>query len=406
MQLIDDIEQKYAKYLLYAVLIPVFGPRGFSECWSWYKAFFTLCLYPALAVMVVWIACDLIRRGCHYKLCGYAVAVYYLLFILITLVVQGGISDGLQKLFAAPVIMLFCMMCLKNNTHQFLRVLGNILLAILGLNITVFSPALLKVYSLLGNRLFFLGHIQVAAQYGILSILVAAILHIAYKENAVYCVSLAGVSLVTMLWSNTDAGILVVLLMVLAFVFWMIRKPNAILSAKRALTRDPRMYLVGYLLMTEVLLLYAIGQHYVFWGIDLSFNGRTIVWTEVLRLFAERPIFGYGAYGVLIHTFWTEGMNYAHSEFMQKLLDGGIALCIAYYFVLATLIAPVRKVKSMKARYVAIVCLTGMFLVMFFESVGDYFYASVFFVILAYYPEIFGERLKKAQSVPIADGGK
>ncbi len=156
MQLIDDIEQKYAKYLLYAVLIPVFGPRGFSECWSWYKAFFTLCLYPALAVMVVWIACDLIRRGCHYKLCGYAVAVYYLLFILITLVVQGGISDGLQKLFAAPVIMLFCMMCLKNNTHQFLRVLGNILLAILGLNITVFSPALLKVYGLLGNRLFFL----------------------------------------------------------------------------------------------------------------------------------------------------------------------------------------------------------------------------------------------------------
>lgn len=398
----ESFEQKYAKYLIFAILIPVFAPRGFSECWGWYKTFWNLWMYLALAIIGIWFVYDLFIRGLHYKPCAYAVAVYYAAFILITLIVQKGISEGLQKLFAGPAIILFCMMQLKNDPKRFLRSMAYVLFVILALNISVFSPLMLKFYGLLGDRLFFLGHIQVAAQYGILGVLVAFLLHSAYKERPVICAALAAVSLITMLWANTDAGMLVTLILVAGLILWLMGRFPAVAVVNRCLMGDLRYSLVGYLLMTELLLLYTVGNHYVFFGIDLSFSGRTIVWTEVLRLFSERPVFGYGAYGVLIQTFWTTGMNYAHSEFMQKLLDGGLVLCILYYFMLATLLAPVRKVKKQKVRFAATICLLAMFLVMLFESVGDYFYTPVFFAIFAYFPEIFTKRTEQGGQDQIA----
>lgn len=129
----------------------------------------------------------------------------------------------------------------------------------------------------------------------------------------------------------------------------------------------------------------------------ISLNGRNYVWKEGMRLFSERKLFGYGVHGVLIKVFWSrwtgdgEGMNYAHNQMVQVLLDGGIVLFICFLAMLRYYIYPLKYVEKSDAAF-AKVCLIAVFVVMVVESTFEYYYIIFFLSLVAYLPEI----LKKA----------
>ena len=99
----EGIESRYGKLLLYFVMIPFLYPRGFAECWPWYKTLFTLWLYVGLGVAAVWIVYDVLSRGLHYKKAAYWIVGYHILFVAITLLTQKGIHEGLQKMLHGAV---------------------------------------------------------------------------------------------------------------------------------------------------------------------------------------------------------------------------------------------------------------------------------------------------------------
>jgi O-antigen ligase len=120
-------------------------------------------------------------------------------------------------------------------------------------------------------------------------------------------------------------------------------------------------------------------------------NGRTFIWEQGLNLFSKRPVFGYGAYGVLIKVFWSAwsdnklGFNYAHSTLLQLLLDGGIALAVIFFVTIILYIrSEDRSLKNTDVKYFSHILLLAFFTIGIFESITEYYYLFMFLPILPY----------------------
>ncbi len=374
--------------LLYAVLIPFLRPKGLDEIWGWYKAFFTLWLYGAMVLVLMRVVRHTVERGLNYKPCVWAMVGYYVLFVLITLIQQKGIHEGTQKMFAAPALYMLCIVGMRSAPRKFVFAIVNILTVIFALNTTVCCPIVMD--RIIGiTHVNFLGHVQVAAQYGLLGCFAAYQLWLMDGRLKRRSVLLVVLSVVQTLWAGTSAGLLMLLLLACGMMLRNFRQT-------RFLTRlDPRFYYGGYVLLNTLMLMFAFSGLDSALGINISFNGRTEVWRQAFKLIVEHPFLGYGAYGAQIVTTWTKGMNYAHNEFVQRLLDGGIVLCVAYVLMLYAFVREGKYVKSWRVRSIANICLTGMLFVMLFESVTDYYFVIFFFALLAYTPEIVNYRNKQ-----------
>ena len=366
---------------LYLALIPFLRPRGFDEVWGWYKTFFTLWLLGAMILILCGAVQDLYRNGLAYKPCLYATAVYYILFVLVTLIQQGGIGDGIQKMFAAPLLYVLCILCLRTDPKRFLVAVANILTVIFLLNTTVLNP-------IITNRLIniyhynFLGHVQVGAQYALIGCLVGYLLFKMAPRLKRRCLLLVGLSLVQIVLCKTAAGLLVLCILAGGMVL------RAIPRLRGLVTLNPVFYYLCYVVINALMLLFSFtGLDYLFESL-FSFSGRTVVWRECIKLILDHPLLGYGAYGATIVVPWSHGMNYAHNEFVQRLLDGGIVLCVSYLVKMYFFVQEVQKVKNKKILSILNICMTAMLVVMLFESVTDYFFVIVFFTVLAYAPEI------------------
>ncbi len=373
---------------LYAVLIPFLRPKGFDEGWGWYKTFFTLWLYAAMVMILILVVHDAMRNGLRYKPCAYAMGGYYILFVLITLIQQGGIHEGTQKMFAAPALYLMCMVYLKRSPKKFLIAVVNILTVIFALNVTVLCPVVVD-WLIHEYHVNFLGHVQVAAQYGLLGCFAAYLLWKMEGKLRRRCILLVALSLIQTLWAGTSAGLL--MLMILAAGMFLRSRPRL----RGLVLMNPQVYYLGYVAINLLMLLFAFSGLDSALGVNISFSGRTEVWREAFKLIVKHPFLGYGAYGVQIITSWSNGMNYAHNEFVQRLLDGGIVLCVAYVVMLYFFVREAQGIPNKKVRSFANICLTGMLFVMLFESVTDYYFVAFFFALLAYTPEIVTYRKNK-----------
>lgn len=378
---LTQFAQAHAEMIMYFILIPFLHPRGLDAAWPWHKTLFTLWLLPAMAAIFALVLLDVAKRR---QLGGpriIAVMVYYGLFLVITLATQGGLSEGLQKLLGAPALYLFSLLCLRYDSRRFLRVTGNILFAVMLLNITVFCPPIMDGLSGL-YHLNYLGHVQVCAMFGILGIVIAVV-QIIMGEDRLHPILLAGVSVLSMLWSGTAASQLMLSVLFLGVLLWYIPK------ARRCLLLEQKTYLILYLILNVLLMVYSQIGVYEFFGKNLSISGRTHIWCEALQTIWERPLFGYGAYGVQVQPIWSNtATNYAHNELLQRLLDGGIVLCVCFYAMMYQFLRPIRSVKREAVRAFANTCIVSVLLLMIFESTTDYYYISIFLVLISQLPEL------------------
>lgn len=385
----EGIESRYGKLLLYFTMIPFLYPRGFAECWPWYKTLFTLWLYAGLGVAAVWIVYDVLSRGLHYKKAAYWIVGYHILFVAITLLTQKGIHEGLQKMLASPVLCVFAMLQLRLDGKRFLRAVVDLLILNFLLNVSAFCvPVTDKMIDM--YHVNFLGHVHVSAQLGLLGLFAGCLLYRLDPGQKERIIVLMVLSVLTMLWSDTAASMLALAVMIGCLVLWLCK------PVRPLLLMDSRLYLWASIALSIALLLYSLTGIDTKLGINaLAINGRTFVWRDGLARFFRQPFFGYGAYGTMIVTFWSEGMNYAHNELLQRLLDGGIVLAVAFYAMLTVCFQAVGKTRNKGMIALTNTFLISALLVMQFESVTEYYYMYLLFVLAASIPEIYRAHRKE-----------
>lgn len=374
------------KLLYYIILIPFLYPKGFSEYFGWYKNFFTVWLGFSAICIFAMLVIDILNNVSHYKKCLLWVFLYHIVLIFITIFIQRGINEGLQKMFIAPIFCLFCLIGLKNNNKIFVDCLSDILIMLFFLNLTVFNPMFMSSYFSVDSHIIFLGHVQIVAQLGFLGILLSYIIGAVYRNKSKSrCLFL--LSIINMVFSRTAASLIVLLVLVCYFFLKQIK------LSKFVFVHTPETMVGWFIILNAMLFTYIliVDGSYNFYGLDLSLNGRGFIYSEIFNLLKDHWLIGYGAFGASIKVFWhgnSRGMNYAHNEMLQLLLDGGIILLVIFIIMLYTYIKPVKNITNKSLRTFTTMCIFAFYLIMQIESVTEYYYFFVFLSIITYLPEI------------------
>ena len=307
--------------LLSLLFIPFIYPKGFAEYNLVYKNFFTMWLYVSVISGIFLYLLYLIKNNCRISPIVIVTVLYFTFIVVETLLVSNHINEGLQKLFATPVLCMLCIACISYFNDIFIDALADCLILIMFLNCTVFCPPIFHyVVNSSLELIQFIGHVQVAVQIGSLGVLIGMILYYSGKKQK--GIILVFLSVITMLIAKTDAGIGCFLVFILALLF---RK-----ELKKIVNKISNRMLFSIMIIVNLCTIIIVMIN------KINFGARFFVWLPLLSDMKGHFIFGYGVYGHLIKTFWADwvsngiGFNYAHNEILQHLMDGGIVLVILY----------------------------------------------------------------------------
>lgn len=390
------------KLIIYLSLFPFFHPVGFSVYSEQYHDFFVYWLLAVCVSVFAYVGINLVKRKHSSKIFNKSLIslfIYQAIFILITFVTQQGIGEGLQKLFVVPVFGLLCAILLVNCRNDFLNCISDILIVEFCLSLFVFNRLFFP--NLFSGELgvLFTGHIQTASQLALIGIFVSVIIVNFYDKSSGKAKLLVVLSMLLMLQSKTLASYITIAILIFAYIIF---KTG---FSKKAFLLDTKIYLSGWFLINIFMVFiykYVIALPFLR-QYQLSLSARTLIWQEIMKLVCKKPVLGYGAYGVKVVLPWhtatgIDGMNYAHNELLQKLLDGGIVLLVAFVILLVIYTENINQLKNNKQKYIANVFLGMFLLLMVIESVTEYYYIFVFLSILAYLPQDSLQKIRGRKS--------
>lgn len=375
-------------FCLYFIFIPFLYPRGFAEYFSVYRTFFTLWLYAALGLAVLLIMIIVFKKDFRFKTSFMFLLLNYAYLILITCIKTGGISVGFQKLFVPPILVLFCSCLLEKRAYQIVRVLSNLMIFnyILGL---LCDYVLFRSYFSPDHHLIFLGHVQVVSQLGILGFFLGYILYHVMNEKRkawilwVLCIA-------TMLLSGTLASLTVLIIIGICVLLYRLK------FGTRFMRMKPTVYLIAFVIANIVLLYLSTTPiaGYNILGNMTTFNGRLYIWRAALLLLPNNWMTGFGAYGINIKVFWSHwvgdgtGFNYAHNQFLQALLDGGVIQVCLFFLMWKKHLDHMKNVLDERMRLFGTLFSVSFLAVMLAESVDIYYFVFIFMSLLAYLPKV------------------
>lgn len=386
--------QKKSNFLqilsVYLILIPFFYPSGFSESNIIYKRVQLILIVISVSLVVLKLIVAFCSRKVDIPKCLFVLILYYLILIVETVMQSTSPSlQGIQKLFVAPFVSIYLIIGFRRDRDLILQALKKIMLFIFVLNTTIFNPLIFKNLAVqFGYHVNFLGHVQISSTLGIVGLLVAFLL---YKNNGnVWKLEdqfLVIFSSLTMIISGTMASLLSLLIIFLGYLF------SKSAWFERFLSMDSRKFVLLYLFADFLLMWFAFDNNGdLFLGRNITFSARTFIWRDIFTLLRDHWKTGYGAYGIFFKMFWTEdtslGMNYAHNEILQIMLDGGVVLLIVFLLMLFSYLSRLKYLKTWSFKYVANLFLSSMLFIMLFESVTEYVYFFVFITLLACAPLI------------------
>lgn len=364
----------------YIILFPFLYPRGFSEYFPIYKHIMTLWLYAAIIGILIYFAMQLGKDRLKMKTATVGIVLYFGIMLFETLVLQGGISEGLQKIFATPALFMFFLIAFRYKAVNVLLAMVNVLIFDSLLNCTVFCPAMLE--KMMGadyiTNICFIGHVQMCAQIGTLGVAIAYLVYkFGYKKRAM---ALYLLSIATMLISGAVASYIASAIIVFAYILY--RAGSKYVLAKPS----PKLIFVFGTMLQAIMIPIVI-----FYKLD--FGARYYVWADAIMQLSHHYVTGFGVYGVLIHTFWMEwtgdlGMNYAHNEVLQVILDGGIILLISYIIMCLGLLNKYSDRIDKKTRYWFNCFLIIYMAVGVSDSVTEYNYFYMFLLLVLFLPEL------------------
>lgn len=360
-----------AQRLSYFVMIPLLAPKGLEVIIPWYKTFFTAWSVLALAIIVLESFICFYRRRTPTPIPMGLVA-YSLIAVAVSAFSSDGINDGLQKLFFYPGAFLYILSRNKEELRDYVMACAHILCGLLVLNFII--PSSLFAGSF---HMTVLGHVQVFCQYGLLAIAVASFIYLKKWGSRHLAIVLGCLGFACLLTAETDSAhySLVVFIGVLCLVK----------VFPRVIRLDLRpVVLLANLFSCLVVLLTVFRQSPLMdTGIDWTFNGRYFVWESAGMLIQQAPLFGYGVENAIISTFWSSGMNYAHNQIVQSLLDGGVVLMVAMVWMLCSVAGCVNKIADPQLHCISGAMLCASLFFMIFDCFTQYSYMFILFAFIA-----------------------
>lgn len=366
------------------ILIPFLHPKGLGEVFNAYSIFFKTWTYLAALAVLFMLSCISYSQN-HFPIIkqhdeSIGLIAYHISLLLVTILTQHKISEGIQKIFVYPIICLFFYMLFDRFKEKAYGLICNYLIILFTINVTVLNPHIF-FQLFMKKHISFLGHIQVTAQFCIIALLVAYLdlKHSVYKRRGYLLICLTIISLLT---SDALTGYVTLAIFIMGVV---VNKRNKI---KRIISAKPIKYFVVLGIISFILLYSSIYlKLFQQTSIDLTFSGRVFIWIEAWQLIKQRLWFGYGAYGVLIQPFWSRysnsnGMNYAHNEVLQLLIDGGLFLFLIFIVLLTMYMIRISKIYDKNIKYWISLLLLNFLLIGMFESITENVYFFIFLVII------------------------
>ena len=289
-------------------------------------------------------------------------------------------------MIAAPFLCLLLLMYTDRNGTVLLDVLANIILFDVFVNCTVLCPPIFrKISGLTTTLICSIGHVQTAAQIGLIGILLSILLKDRKKNKRNIILMLF--SIITMVISDTFVSEMVLLILLFCYVF---RKKIDLMLKSIKLSK-----LYFGMVILNILVIVCV-VHY-----RIDFAARLGVYTVVISKFLGSPLLGYGVEGIKIIPEWMQwdknaiGFNYAHNEVLQLLLDGGIILFVANLLLITKILNNAEKKINKKDKYLFSVILIAFSVVSISESVTDYNYFWTFIFIMLYSKGLFEYSFKE-----------
>jgi O-antigen ligase len=371
-----NLKFKKSDLYIYSLMIPFLFPRGFSEYSAIYKSIFTAWLYVTMFAVISKILFSIARYKTRYNAFLNIVFLYHIYMLITTLLIRGGLSEGLQKIFAVPALCYLTTYYMKKKPLRFIECVSNILILNFILCLTIFSPVVLpKLFSAEGNMLF-IGHVQTASQLGALGILLGTLLIVCSANKKAKGFFLIILTVCIMIESQTITSyICLIILIVCAFIILLFKSPKILLL-------DSRVYasILFIINIFFIVLLKTNAWRLIIFGINTSFNGRISIWSEAVQKINLQPMFGYGVYGYRLHPYWyawtnnTNGMIYAHNEILQLMLDGGVVLTILFFALFMSGLSNMKDITNPKIKMISNICIIIYFIIMLPDVPTEYFY--------------------------------
>lgn len=362
-------------------------PRGYGEYSAIYHLIMTLLVWSAVILIVI---TEIPKIAKHSKRIGFdsiMIAMYFLMAIIITIVLQKGISSGLQQMIAAPIFCVFLIQNIKRHPQKLLDSLATVFIINLSLNIIITRIAFAP-----NSHIIFLGHVQMVSQYGLAALVVSALYYMTYKNKKIKMGGLIFLTIFTMLTTDADSAVFSALIILIGFVIYKFK-------LYRIFFFKTEFYVFGMIALNVAIIYLTAVNRTIIPGLD--FTGRRFVWQNALLNIEKQPIFGYGIDGILLHTFWTEwsggGFNYAHNQILQNLLDGGAVLTIAFWIMIFTFIKPAEKISEGKYRVFVNSSIIALLFVMIFDSTTLYSYMYIILTIIYAAPVLCTEKAMKQE---------
>lgn len=374
---------KLSNFIWYLAILPFLFPSGFAEYFPAYKNFRVTILGIATVIIIAREIYLLARKRGKvvFSMPLVSILLYHVFLLVITISIQESITQGLQKIFLAPALCILLDEGCRTDLKNIINVICNLLVIILMLNLFVFNQWFFPGFFLVSNHVTFIGHVQVAAEIGILGILVAYIEY-TYSFQKNKSVFLAILSLLTMIYSETAGSYLGIIIVIVFFLFGKIKEIKKIVCQ-----HECALFVVLTTLSIITINIQSLPIFTKYGTIITTFSsGRTYIWKQGLNLFRMKPAFGYGAYGVLIKVFWSKsGFNYAHSTLLQLLLDGGITLAVLFFITVILYIrSEDKRLNNRNVKYTSHVLLFAFLSIGVFESLTEYYYLFMFLSVLPY----------------------
>jgi len=365
--------------LIYLILIPFLYPEGFAEYSVIYGTIFKTWLCFTVFLVVLDFLYTIINKVRYNAFINFTM-IFHAYMLVDTLALQGGVSEGLQKIFAAPALCYITVRFMKGRAEIFLRCVSNILIVIFALNLTIFSSYVMPSFFPAAGKIRFLGHVQIAAQLGAIGILIGCFLISIsgrYKRKGVL---LCLLSTIVVLQSRTLTGYVCLAIWLLGLIVVKIIKKPLLIEL------NPIIYSVVLLTANLLMLVYLNNNSWIFYT---SFHGRISIWLEAAEKISTNKMFGYGVYGYELHPYWyawsdtASYIKYAHNELLQLMLDGGIVLVILFFIVLFACLNRAGRVKNKFMRAATNLCLISFLLTMIPDVPTEYHHTFMFFSVLS-----------------------
>ena len=371
----------FMRAFIFAAFFLPLGPVEFS---SQYASFLKVCQFAALVLISIVVLRSVKNGSCSFSREFVAASLFFGSFLVITIFVQGGITEGFKNLFAWPLLSLYTAIELKSNPRQTLGCLSALLSLVMLLDLGVTPLLYGEVY-----HLRFLGHVQVIFQLAILNF--SATLLLVYLEGRLLPVRLFSIVVTIVDCFLTDAASARVA--VLFFVLFLssetcrIKDRNNQKSYSVFSIADSRFLLITALSINLIIIFLSVSRS-DFLGLEWGFNARNFIWEKALGYFSNSPLFGYGAQGVMFDMFWGASGNYAHSQLMQELVDGGIVLTFFFYNMLYTFARKSNSIKDDKIRSVVRYAFFSYMLLMILDAVNLYCYFYIFLPFMVSFKDL------------------